>query len=851
MTALNQSGERGIIRQRLLQLLAVQQFGRQLLYSQWFSGLWLLLVICGCLGSFGNGFSTLSAQSDGGPRQGTPLSSASIDRPRSRRRGRPCETQVGCDDEDSTVAASYARYSSGNQREEGTADQHRKNLELAAKNQHRIPPDLQISDEKVSGTKLRRRGLDAVLHAAEAGEFATLYLYSLSRLARESVITMPMLKRLVYTYGIRVICVSEGLDSDRNDWELLAAIMSVIHERFLKELSEAVHRGQEGMVLAGYSVGDHCFGYDSVPAPGEEAQPRGKNQRVRKIYQINLTEAEWVHRIFEWFVREKRSIRWIVKELNRLKAPKDHRSSKPEWEHGLVIDKLSNEKYIGIWHWGQRQNLRDPFTGNKSQKFRPEEECEQWVRTFEHLQIIDDATFLAAQQRLKENEDANAKHRDKQGRLRGSSKGSVGKNPRHLLQGLFRCGECRRNGHDTVLRASGANGKYLGCPRYVRGTCGCRTRLHRKLAERLLLEFVGAEILGNEDWFNAVWKCLTESCDEIQARVPAEIAALQRQVDVIERRIQRLVDQVEDGVESPEIVRRLSDRRVERSDLAKQMRHLELSRSFASSRPNQPWLRQQLSRLGDILTEGGPAATVALRDLFSGEIVVDEAERPNRKRKYLRGKFRVSASGVSRGVGLQPDLTVSDTGKVSQEFSIDFVAPDTADAQRDQAQAFYDEGLMMTEIAGRLEVSKSRATAIIRDLFELRGEEVPDGRSRRRSLVKKQLKQPEFQRIASRAYELWLRGLSMRAIGREPDITATDGTVQAALEFWCQEHNLAAPTVESRRRQWATQAVQWIESGTALAEVANRLHKSVPTVKAWLKQWYAEKGRSRPDLRRK
>ena len=369
-------------------------------------------------------------------------------RPRSRRRNRGAGASDNGDHSDESnadIAASYARYSSEMQREESTADQHRKNLESAAQNGHRIPPDLQFSDEKVSGTKLHRQALDSMLRAAAADEFKVLYLYSLSRLARESVITMPMLKRLVHTYGIRVICVSEGLDSDRNDWEILAAILAVIHERFVKELSEAVLRGQEGMILGGYSVGDHCFGYDSVPAPGEAGRPLGKNQRVRKIYAVKSEEACWVYRIYDWFVRERKSIAWICRELNRLKAPKDHRSSMSEWEHSLVVEKLTNEKYIGVWRWGQRKNVRDPFTGKKSQKFRSEEECEKWVRHFEHLQIIDDATFEAAQKRLQENEEIHAGHRNKKGQLRGSSPCSVCKSPRHLLQGLFHCGECPRN----------------------------------------------------------------------------------------------------------------------------------------------------------------------------------------------------------------------------------------------------------------------------------------------------------------------------------------------------------------------------------------------------------------------
>lgn len=81
-----------------------------------------------------------------------------------------------------------------------------------------------------------------------------------------------------------------------------------------------------------------------VPAPSEAERPLAKNQHVRKVYEIKSDEARWVYCIFDWFTRERQSIRWIVKELNRLKAPKDHRSSMSEWEHGLVVEKLTNEK---------------------------------------------------------------------------------------------------------------------------------------------------------------------------------------------------------------------------------------------------------------------------------------------------------------------------------------------------------------------------------------------------------------------------------------------------------------------------------------------------------------------------
>jgi DNA invertase Pin-like site-specific DNA recombinase len=192
-----------------------------------------------------------------------------------------------------------------------------------------------------------------MLQAAKQGRFQCLFFYSVSRLARESVISMPMLKELVHVYKVRIISVTEGIDSNRDGWEMSAGIHSIMAERFIADLGKSVFRGQEGTVLAGLAVGDHCFGYDTVPIAGSEDSRRGRHAKPRMQYVIDEKAASWVRRIFGWFVKERRSIRWITRQLNELGAPKDHRSTTKHWHHQYVAKLLSNPKYIGIWPWGE------------------------------------------------------------------------------------------------------------------------------------------------------------------------------------------------------------------------------------------------------------------------------------------------------------------------------------------------------------------------------------------------------------------------------------------------------------------------------------------------------------------
>jgi site-specific DNA recombinase len=83
----------------------------------------------------------------------------------------------------------------------------------------------------------------------------------------------------------------------------------------------AVLRGQEDAVLNDYSVGDWCFGYGSEPIPGTELARRGRNAKPRMQYTINEDHAAWVRQIFQWFVRDLKSLDWIAKELTQRGAP--------------------------------------------------------------------------------------------------------------------------------------------------------------------------------------------------------------------------------------------------------------------------------------------------------------------------------------------------------------------------------------------------------------------------------------------------------------------------------------------------------------------------------------------------
>ena len=130
-------------------------------------------------------------------------------------------------------AANYARYSS-DQQDPVSIEQQRSACRPAAERDGYVtPPEFEFADAAVSGTTLHRAGLDALLDAAAAGKIAAVYFHGLSRLARELVISLPILKTLVYVNKVRVVSVSEGVDSNRNGWDLMAMFLGFQHEHTL------------------------------------------------------------------------------------------------------------------------------------------------------------------------------------------------------------------------------------------------------------------------------------------------------------------------------------------------------------------------------------------------------------------------------------------------------------------------------------------------------------------------------------------------------------------------------------------------------------------------------------------
>lgn len=362
--------------------------------------------------------------------------------------------------------AAYARYSTDLQRDASLEDQLRNVRAFCARQSW--PDPVVYTDAAISGSRGDRVRYRALLDDAADGQFDVLLVDDLSRLTRDKDECGKTIKRLVFA-GIRVIGVSDGVDTLRKNHKADVGLRGLMSELYLDDLADKTHRGLTGRALAGASAGGLPFGY----------RVAGVGQRA-----IDEVQAAVVRRIFADYLRGI-SPREIAAALNREGAAPARRDS--SWGASAIrgdkkraIGILANPIYIGRQIWNRSRWVKHPDSGRRIRKERPQSE---WIIT-EHpeLVIISVDQWDAAQRRA----------RDVGTIFAPSGNGGRGRQPRHLLSGLLVCDGC---GGPIVI----CDRYRYGCSRNKeRGAAVCSSalRFRRDAADEAFLSFVRKELLS-------------------------------------------------------------------------------------------------------------------------------------------------------------------------------------------------------------------------------------------------------------------------------------------------------------------------------------------------------------------
>jgi site-specific DNA recombinase len=201
--------------------------------------------------------------------------------------------------------ACYTRFSTEKQTPISTEDHIRKCREFAEAKGWTLLEHHLYADEAVSGAGADRDGLKRLLAAAKSlpRPFDAILVDDTSRLSRNVGDAARIREQLGFV-GVRIIAVSQGIDSQDEQSEVLFDVHALVDSLYIKELGKKTHRGLEGLALRGFHTGGNCYGYRNVRVEGGVK------------LEVNESEATVVRRIFEMSA-SGHSLKKIAKTLNR------------------------------------------------------------------------------------------------------------------------------------------------------------------------------------------------------------------------------------------------------------------------------------------------------------------------------------------------------------------------------------------------------------------------------------------------------------------------------------------------------------------------------------------------------
>jgi site-specific DNA recombinase len=278
--------------------------------------------------------------------------------------------------------AFYGRYSSDNQRDTSIEDQQRIVERWADHHGHRVVA--KFADCAVSGANIRLlTGLQNALDSAcrTPATFEAIVVDQLSRLSRDVGDTDALVKRLRF-FGVRVVAVSDGLDTRDETTKISVTVKSLVNELYLDDLRKTTKRGLDGQFLKGYSTGGRTYGYRSEPVLDPAGRTDAHGHRVALGYRLSIIpkEADLVRQILKLF-SDGHGEKAIAKHLNGLGTGK-------VWRPNTIFLMLQNPKYAGQIHFNRREWRKNPDTGRRVYRWRPAEEWELIV--CEDLRVIDE-----------------------------------------------------------------------------------------------------------------------------------------------------------------------------------------------------------------------------------------------------------------------------------------------------------------------------------------------------------------------------------------------------------------------------------------------------------------------------
>jgi site-specific DNA recombinase len=281
--------------------------------------------------------------------------------------------------------------------------------------------------------------LEKLLHLATTRTFDALICREVDRLARNRFKQLATEIELE-SHGVLVEYVV-GQFADSDEGRLLKGLVSEFAEYERSKIRRRTYNGRLRSVEAGNvmtSGSTAPYGYDMAVVDG------------KRTLVINDREAAMVRLIFDLYITKGFGLHRIAQYLDAHKVPlpskgNNHRkwSKSNTWSPGTIPGLLTQETYVGRWHYRKTKRIKDQATGKYRHVPRPREE---WLSVTVPA-IVSPEVFEAAQRRREKNK---------------SQLGHQRKNF-YALGGMVKCARCNYSMTGLTNKVNGQSYAYYYC----------------------------------------------------------------------------------------------------------------------------------------------------------------------------------------------------------------------------------------------------------------------------------------------------------------------------------------------------------------------------------------------------
>lgn len=342
-------------------------------------------------------------------------------------------------------------------------------------------------DDNVSGMTFEREGLEAMLDVIEEGNVQAILVKDLSRLGRHRIKTAILIETLERK-GVRVISVTEGIDTfDEND-DLMIGIKQIMNDFYAKDIQRKIKYGYRQKQKVGLIM-IPPFGYYKDKNTGEVQLVEEAAETVKQIFNLFL-EGYGYKKIAQFLNREgAKTPSTFQKELlgKRIGANKTKVAKDGKWNEKTIERILKDEAYVGtlVNHKSERNKIKKTF------KEVPVEQRFRHEGVFPR--IIEDTVWQQASAVI------NARKNTCQ---RASSNSKI-----HRYAGLLRCGECEASFVGKRRNLPTRSYVEYVCSTYHR--MGKETCTNHRIEESVLDEIIYTEL-------ESLVELAKTNCDEVK-----------------------------------------------------------------------------------------------------------------------------------------------------------------------------------------------------------------------------------------------------------------------------------------------------------------------------------------------